>query len=131
MNLNSNDFPTFQLERYNHSLALLTDLYQLTMAHAYWRSGLKDQEAVFHLYFRKNPFQGGFSVACGLEYVLGFLTTLQFTTEETNYLAQLKGNDESPLFPQEFLEYLLKMRFSCDVDAIPEGTVIFPHEPLL
>ncbi len=131
MKHDSRDFPAFQLEGFNHSLALLTDLYQLTMAYAYWKSGLKDREAVFHLYFRKNPFQGGFSVACGLEYVLGYLKTLQFTAEETEYLAKLKGNDDHPLFSQEFLDYLLGMQFSCDVDAIPEGTIIFPQEPLL
>jgi len=51
---------------YRHSLSLLTDLYQITMAFAYWKSGLRDREAVFHLFFRKNPFQGGFAVACGL-----------------------------------------------------------------
>lgn len=124
-------FPMFQSARYNHSLAILTDLYELTMAYAYWKSGIKDLEAVFHLYFRRNPFQGGFSVACGLEYVIDFLSRLQFTAEETEYLAQLRGNDDRPLFQEEFLDYLLSMRFACDVDAIPEGTITFPQEPLL
>jgi nicotinate phosphoribosyltransferase len=123
--------PTFQSFRFNHSLALLTDLYQLTMAYADWKSGIEDHEAVFHLYFRKNPFQGGFSVACGLGYVLDFLSSLKFTSEETSYLAQLEGNDGRPLFPEDFLNYLEGMKFSCDVDAVPEGTIVFPQEPLV
>ena len=61
---------------YKHSLALLTDLYQVTMAYGYWKLGRTDQEAVFHLNFRRNPFEGGYSVACGLHYVVDFLENL-------------------------------------------------------
>jgi nicotinate phosphoribosyltransferase len=116
---------------YNQSLALVTDLYQLTMAYGYWKSGTEDKEAVFHLYFRKNPFQGGFTISCGLEYAIDFLENFRFDPSDIEYLATLKGNDNQPLFNPEFLKYLGGLKFSCDIDAIPEGTAVFPNEPLL
>ena len=118
-------------ELYRPSLALLTDLYQLTMAYGYWRSGLADAQAVFHLSFRHNPFGGAFSLAGGLAYALDFLTHFQFTAEDRAYLAGLTGNDGNTLFPNEFLTYLHALRLSCSVDAVPEGTVVFPNQPLL
>jgi len=111
--------------------ALLTDLYQLTMAYAYWKSGVQEKEAVFHLFFRQNPFKGGFSVACGLSDAIDYLRTLTFRDDELAYLATLVGNDGEALFDPAFLEYLRALEWSCDVDAIPEGTAVFPHEPLL
>ncbi|MCC9135448.1 nicotinate phosphoribosyltransferase [Pontibacter silvestris] len=116
---------------YATSLSLLTDLYQLTMAYGYWKQGMAEQEAVFHLYFRKNPFDGGYTMAAGLEYAVQYLQDLKFREEDLEYLASLKGSQGQPLFEQAFLEYLQDMRFSCDVDAIPEGTVVFPNEPLV
>lgn len=116
---------------YGTSLALLTDLYQITMAYGYWKSGLTEKEAVFNLFFRKNPFQGGFTVACGLEYVIDFLDNFHFTQDDTDYLATLQGNNGAPLFEEDFLKYLREMKFDLDVEAIPEGTVVFPQEPLL
>jgi nicotinate phosphoribosyltransferase len=116
---------------YRPSLALLTDLYQLTMASAAWRSGWHDREAVFHLSFRKNPFGGGFTVACGLEHALDYLGELRFTEDDRDYLAQLAAPGGDPLFDGEFLEALLRMPLGLDVDAVPEGTVVFPHEPLV
>ncbi|TAF66931.1 MAG: nicotinate phosphoribosyltransferase [Cytophagales bacterium] len=116
---------------YGASLALLTDLYQLTMSYGYWKAGMAEKEAVFHLYFRKNPFQGGFTIACGLEYVIHYLQNFAFTPDDIQYLASLQGNDDKPLFEKGFLDYLQQIEFSCDIDAIPEGTVIFPHEPLI
>src|SRR5215813_8159885 len=118
-------------ELYRSSLALLTDLYQLTMAYGYWKSGAQDKEAVFHLSFRKNPFQGGFSVACGLAYVVDFASHFRFTADDVAYLAELQGSDDKALFDREFLDYLQSLRFACHIDAIPEGTVVFPHEPLV
>ena len=118
-------------ELYRSSLALLTDLYQLTMAYGYWKSGVQDKEAVFHLSFRKNPFQGGFSIACGLDYVVDFASHFYFAADDIAYLAELQGNDGRALFDREFLAYLQSLHFSCDMDAIPEGTVVFPHEPLV
>ena len=116
---------------YRHSLALLTDLYQLTMAYGYWKLGLGEKEAVFHLTFRRNPFDGGYTIAAGLEYVIDFLEHLRFDDGDVAFLGSLRGNDEQPLFDGGFLDYLRGLSFSCDVDAIPEGTVVFPHEPLL
>jgi len=116
---------------YRHSLALLTDLYQLTMAYGYWKLGRAEREAVFHLSFRKNPFAGGYSLACGLHDAIDYLSGLRFDGEDLAYLAGLLGNDGRPLFDAGFLDHLGAMRFACDVDAIPEGTVVFPHEPLV
>ncbi|HBL45127.1 MAG TPA: nicotinate phosphoribosyltransferase, partial [Planctomycetaceae bacterium] len=116
---------------YQTPLALLTDLYQLTMAQGYWKSGRSEQEAVFHLFFRKNPFQGGFTIAAGLEYVLDYLNQFQFTDSDIDYLAGLEGNDGAALFSGEFLRYLSQLELRCDLDAVPEGTVVFPHEPLV
>jgi nicotinate phosphoribosyltransferase len=118
-------------ELYNHSLALLTDLYQLTMAYGYWKSDMADTEAVFHLFFRQNPFQGGFSIACGLSYALDLLEHFRFDAEDTAYLADLTGVDDKSLFDPAFLDYLQALRFTCHVDAIPEGTVVFAQEPLI
>lgn len=116
---------------YRPSLALLTDLYQLTMAYGYWKNGMSERESVFHLFFRKHPFGGGYTVAAGLEQAVGFLENFSFGKEDLDYLAGLTGNDGQPLFESGFLKYLEEMAFSCDVDAIPEGELAFPHEPLL
>lgn len=116
---------------YRESLALLTDFYQLTMAYAYWKNGMQDQEGVFHLFFRKSPFKGGFTIAAGLEQAVDFIKHFHFTESDLEYLASLTGADDEPYFSKEFLDYLSKLQFSCDVDAIPEGTVVFPQEPLI
>lgn len=111
--------------------ALLTDLYELTMACAYWKAGKAGQEAVFELFFRRPPFQSGFAVAAGLEPVIDFLKGFCFTDDDAAYLATLTGNDGQPLLDGKFLEYLKKLRLNCDVHAVPEGTIVFPKEPLL
>ncbi len=116
---------------YGLPLALLTDLYQLTMAEAYRRSGRAETEAVFHLFFRRNPFGGGFAVACGLARVLDFLASFRFSEQDLGYLGTLTGNDGRPLFDPGFLRELSGIRLACDVDAVPEGTVVFPYEPLV
>ena len=116
---------------YSTSLNLLTDLYQLTMAYGYWKSGKQDQEAVFHLFFRKNPFNGQYAVACGLQYVVDFLKNFRFESDDLEYLATLKGNDEKELFEKSFLDYLRDMEFSCDINAFEEGEIVFANEPML
>lgn len=118
-------------EIYRPSLALLTDLYELTMACGYWKSGLAGREAVFHLTFRANPFGGGFTVACGLQAVTEFLDAFRFDGDDLAYLAGLRGPDDGPLFERGFLDSLAGLRLACDVDAVPEGTVVFAHEPLV
>lgn len=116
---------------YEHSLSLLTDLYQLTMAYGYWKTGISDREAVFHLFYRKNPFKGGYAVACGLGTAVEYLAQYRFTDDDLGYLSTLCGNDQKPLFEEGFLNYLRDTPFSCDIDAVAEGTVVFPHEPLV
>lgn len=116
---------------YRDSLALANDLYQITMACAYWRSGTHDKEAAFHLYFRNNPYGGGFTVACGLEPAMEYLAGVRFSGEDLAYLAELRGNDGAPLFAEDFLAHLRDLEWSCDVEAVPEGTVVFPFEPVL
>ncbi|MFK7927870.1 MAG: nicotinate phosphoribosyltransferase [Myxococcota bacterium] len=116
---------------YRHSLALLTDLYQLTMAYGYWRQGLAEREAVFHLTYRRNPYKGGFAVAAGLKPAMDFLESLRFDSEDLAYLQSLVGADEKPLFEPAFLSWLGEQGPCLSVDGIEEGTVVFPHEPLI
>ena len=111
--------------------ALLTDLYELTMAQGYWASDRAEVEAVFNVIFRRTPFGGGFAVACGLDDALDRLEAFAFTADDLAYLAGLNGTDLRPLFRSRFLDYLSTFRLRLDVDAIPEGTVVFAQEPLL
>ena len=111
--------------------ALLTDLYELTMAYGYWKSGKTDEEAIFHLFFRESPFDGGYAIAAGLEDAVQYLESLRFDSDDLDYLRTLTGNDGRPIFTADFLKHLHELRFSCDVDAIPEGTIVFPQEPLM
>ena len=113
------------------NLALLTDLYQLTMAYGYWKLGRAEQEAVFHLFFRKPPFRGGYAIAAGLGPALEFVAQFKFDAGDIHFLASLTGNDGQPLFEADFLQYLANLRLQCDIDAMPEGTVAFGQEPLL
>jgi len=113
------------------SFTLLTDLYQLTMAYGYWRLNLHEREAVFHLIYRKNPFKGSYALACGLDSVIDYLQHFRFSEEDLAYLRTLTNPLGEPLWSEDFLIYLRDLRFSCDLAAIPEGTVVQPHAPLL
>lgn len=110
---------------------MLTDLYQLTMAQAYFSAGIADTHGCFHLFFRENPFGGGFAVACGLEHAIEYVESFHFTSRDVRFLAERMGADGTPLFTQAFLEWMVDLRFACDIAAVPEGTVVFPREPLL
>jgi nicotinate phosphoribosyltransferase len=110
---------------YNQSLALLTDLYQLTMIYGYWKAGLAERQAVFHIHFRRWPFQGGFAIAAGLQSAIEFLHELHFSATDLQFLK------ERDLFEPSFLDFLAQFSFACDIDAMPEGTLAFPQEPLL
>lgn len=116
---------------YDQSLALLTDFYQITMMYGYWKAGFGQKESVFHLFFRKSPFKGGFTIAAGLENVISFLERFKFDSSDLDYLSGLQGGDGAPYFEESFLNDLAKLRFTGDIDAVPEGTVVFPYEPLL
>ena len=116
---------------YRPSLALLTDLYQITMAYGYWKNQMANHEAVFNLFFRKNPFKGGYAIAAGLEQAAELIERARFEQEDLDYLSTLKGNDNAPLFEDAFLRYLQDSPNNIDLEAVPEGSVVFPHEPLL
>jgi nicotinate phosphoribosyltransferase len=110
---------------------LLTDLYQLTMAQGYWQCDKVDERACFHMYFRENPFHGGFSVACGLAQLADMVESFRFTEDDCTYLRSLQAPGGGPLFDAGFLEWLHTMNLSVDIDAVHEGTIVFPNEPLV
>ena len=95
------------------------------------RAALADREAVFHLSFRNAPFNGQYAIAAGLAPAIDYLKKLQFGDGDLAYLAKLPGEDGKPLFDRAFLVHLRRMRFTLNVDAIPEGTVVFAGEPLV
>jgi nicotinate phosphoribosyltransferase len=101
------------------------------MAYGYWKSGMADHEAVFNLFFRKNPFQGGFSVNCGLQYVVDYINSFSFTDDDIEYLSTIEGPDGKSMFEKEFLDYLSQLNLTLDVDGIEEGRVFFPNQPLV
>lgn len=107
------------------NLALLTDFYELTMANGYFKHGMKDKIAYFDMFFRKIPDDGGFAIMAGLEQLIEYLDNLHFDNEDIEFLRNKK------MFSDEFLEYLKNLKFSCDVWAVPEGTPIFPNEPII
>jgi len=116
---------------YRPSLALLTDFYEITMAAAAWKSGIAGDEAAFTLSFRKNPFQGGFTIAAGLEPVIEYVARHRFDDSDLAYLAEQEDGRGAPLFEQGFLDHLAGLRLDIDLDAVPEGTAVFPWEPVL
>ncbi|HET9754687.1 MAG TPA: nicotinate phosphoribosyltransferase, partial [Myxococcales bacterium] len=116
---------------YAQPLALLTDLYQLSMAAAAWKTGMDRREAVFHLLFRRAPFGGGFTIAAGLGTAIEYLRELRFTEADLAYLGSLATGSGEPMFEPAFLEHLRSLDLRVDLDAVPEGTAVFPQEPLL
>lgn len=115
----------------NVDYALMTDLYQLTMAQGYWNAGKTDEQACFHMYFREYPFKGGYAVACGMDQLAEMVETFCFSPEDVAYLAGLEAPGGGSLFDERFLEYLADFKLTCDIDAVREGTIVFPHEPLV
>lgn len=115
----------------DQNYTLLTDLYQLTMAQGYWDSGKTEDEACFHMYFRENPFKGGFAVACGMAQLADLVDSFAFSKDDQSYLASLKAPSGEPLFKKEFIDYLANLRLSVDIEAVHEGSVVFAHEPLV
>lgn len=107
------------------NLTMLTDFYELTMANGYFQNGFADRIAYFDLFFRKVPDGGGFAIMAGLEQLIDYLKDLHFTEED---IAFLRGKG---IFDEEFLQFLRNFSFSCDVWAVPEGTPVFPHEPIV
>ena len=107
------------------NLTLLTDLYELTMMQGYFRNKTQNETVIFDAFYRNNPGDGGYAIACGLEQVIQYVQELHFSQEDIAYLRSLH------IFEEDFLAYLADFHFSGDIYAIPEGTVIFPREPLV
>jgi len=107
------------------NLTMLCDFYELTMGHGYFEKGYRDRITYFDLFFRRCPDGGGFAIAAGLEQVIDYIQNLHFSQEDIEYLRSRK------LFSEEFLEYLTAFRFTGDIWAVPEGTPIFPKEPII
>ena len=116
MNINVND---------TRNLTMLIDFYELTMSNGYFANGMGEKEAVFDMFFRKIPDDGGFAIAAGLEQLIVYLKNIRFDRQDIEYLRS-KG-----AFSEEFLDYLAHFKFSCDVWSVPEGTPIFPNEPIV
>ena len=109
----------------NQNLTLLTDLYELTMMQGYFKHKDRNETVIFDAFYRNNPCGGGYSIAAGLEQLIAYIKELHFSPEDIRYL------DSLHLFEKDFLDYLADFHFSGDIYAIPEGTVIFPREPLV
>jgi nicotinate phosphoribosyltransferase len=116
---------------YRPSLALLTDLYQISMAYSYWKTGRHNHEAMFQLYYRRNPFNGGFAVTCGLATISEYIEGFNWSDDDLQYLSTLNGIDGKPLVDDGFLNYLRETPLTDDVDAIEEGRVVFAQEPMV
>lgn len=107
------------------NLTLLTDLYELTMMQGYFKNKDKNDTVIFDAFFRNNPCDGGYAISAGLEQVINYVKNLHFEEEDITYLASLG------IFDADFLEYLRTFHFTGDIYAIPEGTVMFPREPMV
>jgi nicotinate phosphoribosyltransferase len=107
------------------NLTMLTDFYEVTMANGYFQNGLQDKIAYFDMFFRKVPDNGGFAIMAGVEQLIEYLRNLRFEDKDIEYLRSKK------MFSEDFLHYLKTFHFSCDVWAVPEGTPIFPNEPVI
>lgn len=107
------------------NLTMIMDLYELTMANGVWNSDMKDTVTYFDMFFRRVPDKGGYAIMAGLEQLIEYMNNLEFSEEDIEYLKSLN------LFRKEFIDYLRDFKFTCDVWAVPEGTVIFPHEPIV
>jgi len=108
-----------------HRYTLLCDFYEMTMSNGYFQNGLADTVTYFDVFFRKVPDGGGFAIAAGLEQVIDYVRNLSFTAEEIDFL---RGKD---IFAPDFLDHLAGFRFTGDIYAVPEGTPVFPNEPIL
>ena len=107
------------------NMSMLCDFYELTMSNGYFKYGYKDKITYFDVFYRSVPDNGGFAIAAGLQQVVEYIQDLHFSEEDIAYLRGRK------IFSEEFLEYLANFRFTGDIYAVPEGTPIFPKEPMM
>ena len=115
----------------NIDYALLTDLYQVTMAQGYLDNGMGNTRACFHMYFRDYPFKGGYAIACGMDQLAELVQGYRFSEEDIEYLASLQAPGGGRMFNDAFLQYLSEFKLTVDIDAVDEGTPVFPNEPLV
>ena len=113
------------------NITLMTDLYELTMAQGYWKSGHAHTQACFYAFFRENPFGGGYSIFCGLDQVARLIEDFCVTEQDIEYLASLDAPAGGKLFDREFLDWLASTPLNINIDAVQEGSVVFPREPLI
>lgn len=113
------------------NLTLLTDLYQLTMAQGYWQQQSLDMQACFYMFFRQNPFGGGYAISCGTDQIAELVEGFGFSSDDIDYLKSLPAPDGTPLFDAQFLDWLSNMELDVDIDVVPDGSVVFPREPLV
>lgn len=111
--------------RKEENLSMLFDYYEMTMANGYFQEGMQDVVGYFDLYYRQNPDQASFAIFSGLESVIAYLENLHFSEDDIAFLRTKK------IFPEDFLDYLRNFHFDCDVWSVPDGTVVFPNEPLI
>jgi nicotinate phosphoribosyltransferase len=109
----------------DRNLTLLCDFYELTMARGYFHSDIKDKIAYFDVFFRRVPDGGGYAIFAGLEQIIEYIKSIKFEKSDIEYLRS-KG-----IFDEEFLAYLESFKFTGDIYSVPEGTVIFPNEPIM
>ena len=107
------------------NLTLLTDLYELTMMQGYFKHKDRNETVIFDAFFRNNPMDSGYSIMAGLEQVIQYIKELKFEQQDIDYLASLC------IFQQDFLDYLKDFKFTGDIYAIPEGSIMFPREPMI
>lgn len=111
--------------------SMYTDLYQLTMAQGYLEAGKDQDEAMFTMFFRDYPFQGGYAIACGMSQLCEMIDEYRFTKSDTDYLSTLQAPGGGKLFSAEFLDRLRDFKLEVDIDSVEEGCVVFPHEPIV